>query len=314
MKTIILGTVKYGANYFNTNKEAPYPGFDYKIMQDWEELKENLPLSALGIYKGQLSNQCFNFIKIVGMKYDNTNSPYFDFKVISRSNIQSSLLINALPNNIKNLLFSSINKVTLLNILTNIGVIPPNEWLNIQNNNIEIIHFPESVTDSPVKTDYLDFIGDHYKKLLTSNLNNDEFEDITASLLVALGFDIKQKGHNVIAAKADGVASFGNKYALVYDCKNSTDFVLREEFKRAINQYVQDEKQMRDEENIYPVFISRGFSNFNNPGFHCFTIESLLYLFYKKLILGNKFSLRPFSIILSNTIILDKKSIDIEWC
>lgn len=321
MNTILLSTV-WDPDYFETDKEAPYPKFNYNQLANWNNLANELPLRALGIYKGNNINQCFTFLKVVGMRHDDLNAPHFDFRTISRSNVTSSRLIDALPTNIRRQIFSSIDYNVLLNILKNIGANLPQEWLNTQENIINPVPTPNIVNDAPTPdivnnvtttSNYLDFIGDYYKRLLTVNLNNDEFEDLTASLLIALGFSVTQRGHNVVAAVTDGVASFENKIALVYDCKNSNDFVLREDFKRAINQYVNDERRRRNEEEFYPVFISRGFVNPNCPGFHCFTIDSLLYLLYKKLLLGNKFSLRPMSIILTNNSEFSKNRIDIEW-
>jgi hypothetical protein len=316
MKAILLATSRYGQNYFSNDKEAPYPGFNYNQIPDWNTLINILPLPGIGFYKGQFANDYFSFLKIVGMRYDNINSPYFDFKVIGISNIPSITLTDTLPANIRNLLFSSIDMNILTQFLHNIGITPPDDWLQLtrynQNNNTVVEIVRENNVDI-YNENFLNYIGEYYKRLSTTNLNNDKFEDITASLLKALGFNVTQKGHLVEAAKADGIASFEDSYALVYDCKNSNVFVLTEEFKRAIDRYLEDERLLLNNMNLFPIFISRGFRNQNIPNYHLFTIESLLYLFYKKLILGNKFSLRPLIMLLNNNHELTKERIDIEW-
>jgi len=54
-------------------------------------------------------------------------------------------------------------------------------------------------------------------------------------------------------------SSFGNDYAIVYDCKNMQDFIPNAEEERAIRKYLNDEKTIRNEQHIYCAFIAKSF-------------------------------------------------------
>lgn len=311
MEAIILSTV-WDPKYFEVSKEAPYKNFDYRAIENWENIKSQLVIPAIGIYKRDHANINFVFLKIMGMRYDETNSAYFDFRVIQKSTVSSSTLINLLPQKNKSPLFSSIDLDGLIKIIKATGAIIPDEWIQKTSNSKDTTTTPTHQIQT-VQDDFLSYIGKHYQKLLSSDISNDEFEDITANLLVALRFDVKQQGHNVIAAKADGIAFFENDFGIVYDCKNQNNFVLTADYERAINRYLEDEKLVNKVENLFPVFIVKGFRQIGNSNIKIFEIESLLYLLYKKLTLGNKFSLSPLKVILRNNIQFTLKTIDIEW-
>jgi len=50
MKQVILLATDWASDYWESNKEAPYPKTKYTELPGWEELSKNCPLAGLGIY------------------------------------------------------------------------------------------------------------------------------------------------------------------------------------------------------------------------------------------------------------------------
>jgi mRNA-degrading endonuclease YafQ of YafQ-DinJ toxin-antitoxin module len=303
MKQVILLATRWASDYWESDKEAPYPKTKYTELPGWEELSKNCPLAGLGIYiklkKNDLTNIPFVYLKITGMRYDtNTHTPYFNFRVIKKSKTESKRLLDRLPKE-KKKLFSSIEAGQLINILNEIGEEPPKEWSEL----IELVGREVS---------WENYIGEYFFKLKDVNISDSEFEDIVAKLLNALGFDITQKGHKIKGEFADGIAAFENDYAIVYDCKNTYNYNPTANDKRALEKYFDGERKVRKEKYLYKAFIAKSFRGVQRDIFYL-PVDSLLYLLYKKLTMGSKFTLSPFKKILDDNISLTIETIDKEW-
>jgi hypothetical protein len=300
MKKVILLATTWTPTYWNVSQEAPYPKKRYKELSDWEELSKNCPLPGLGIYiKQKDRNMKFSYLLIKGMRYDSVSEqPYFEFAPIHESSTESRELTSKLPNENRTL-FSSIQSDTLINILKNIGESPPEEWKNL-------IELKETIIS------WQDYIGKYFLEIESKNLSNEEFEDRIFNLLKALGFDVIQKGYTIPGAYADGVFSL-DIYATVYDCKNTSNFFPNEADKRAIDKYLQDEKRIRKEKKIYSAFIAKSFGEISRGDVFYFNVNSFIYLLYKKIQIGSRFTLDPIKKILEDKIILTNDIIDKEW-
>ncbi|ROL56130.1 hypothetical protein D9V84_09410 [Bacteroidetes/Chlorobi group bacterium Naka2016] len=303
MKKVILLATAWHSDYWESDKEAPYPGTTYTQLKEWDELSQNCPLAGLGIYIKQKENDFrtipFVYLKITGMRYDPiTQQPYFNFKVIKKASRESIELSIRLPSETRRL-FSAINADQLIKILNEIGEKPPAEWLSL-------------IESGQTSVSWEDYIGKYFLDLKSGNLSNDEFEDRIYNLLTALGFDVIQKGHKIRGEYCDGVAIFEGGYGIVYDCKNTVDFIPTAENKRALAKYLEDEKKLHEEKNLFNAFIAESFGLEQNEVFY-FSIDALLYLLYKKLIMGSKFRLSPFKKILDNKMSLTIETIKKEW-
>ena len=56
MKKVLLLATGWEPDYWESDKEAPYPKLDYRSLPDWEDLSRNCPLPGIGRYikqKGQ---------------------------------------------------------------------------------------------------------------------------------------------------------------------------------------------------------------------------------------------------------------------
>jgi len=303
MKKVILLATAWEPDYWGKPKTAPYPKRKYSELSDWETLSKNCPLAGLGIYIKQKENDYrdrpFVYLKIKGMDCGENEQPLFDFEPIKKSYTESKELWNKLPHQNKKNLFSSIDADNLIKILKEIGETHPEEWLDL----IESVKTP---------TDWRDYIGKYFLELKTGSLSNDEFEDRIAALLTALGFDVTQKGHKCGGEYPDGIAAFEGKYAIVYDCKNSVDFIPIAEDKRALKKYWDDEKKVHEDKNLFCAFIAKSFGKVEKDVFY-FSVDAILYLLYKKLIMGSKFSLSPFKKVLTDNMNLTIETINNEW-
>lgn len=302
MKKVIILATGWAGDYWETDSEAPYPQGRYTELPEWDDLSKNCPLPGIGRYIKQkdkdFSRNPFVYLKIKGMRYDaNTKQPYFDFETLTKSKTGSDILENKLSTR---KFFSSVESPKILSILRDIGEDPLEEWKKL----IEI---------TEERIDWRDYIGKYFLEIEGNNLNNDEFENRTASLLKALGFKVIQKGHKIPGEYADGIAFFDNDYGIVYDCKNMQNFFATAEDKRAINKYVDDEKKIQSQKKIYGVFIAKSFKEESENRIFRLPVGVLLYLLYKKLFLGSEFSLSPLKKILDNRNSLETKTVDNEW-
>lgn len=304
MEKVLLLATGWQSDYWELPKEAPYPKMKYTNLPEWDDLSKSCPLPGIGRYIKQkdkdFSQNAFVYLEITGMRYDSTTEePYFNFKTLTKSKIKSCILEDKLPSDNRKL-FSVIEPEKLFRILQDIDEEPPEEWKKLIEIKEEIIH-------------WRDYIGKYFLDIEEMTLSNNEFEDRVAALLNALGFGVVQKGHKIIGEYADGIASFGNDYAIVYDCKNTQNFFPCAVDERAIKKYLDDEKKIRSERNIYCAFIAKSFKEESRKDMFYLPITTLLYLLYKKLSLGSKFTLSPLKKILDNFTPLRKETTDKEW-
>jgi hypothetical protein len=236
----------------------------------------------------------------MGMRFDpSTKQPYFDFETVAKSKTESRRLEGKLGGIYKKL-FSAIDFEKLTGILRDLGEEPPDEWRGLAEAKEETIG-------------WVDYVGKYFLEIEDKILSNNEFEDRVAVLLNALGFQVNQKGHKIPGEYPDGIASFGDDHAIVYDCKNTQYFMPSAADERAIKKYLDDEKKIRSERNISCAFIAKSFKGEGRKDIYYLPINSLLYLLYKKVFLGSKFTLSPLKKIFDNLISFGKETIDKEW-
>lgn len=304
MKKVLILATGWSNDYWEFDKEAPYPKTKYTGLEGWDDLSKSCPLPAIGRYIKQKGNDFslypFVYLVIIGMRYDvNTRQPYFKFETIAKSKTESRKLEHNLPS-VKRKLYSAMKYEDLIEILQNLGEQPPEKWSNLAR-----------VAEERIQ--WKDYIGKYLLQGRDRVLSNDEFEDRVAALLNSLSFKVSQKGHKLPGEYADGIAAFARDYAIVYDCKNTDDFIATSEDERAIRKYLEDERKIRDEDNIYCAFIAKSSKTEVKRGNFYLPMDSLLYLLYKKLVLGAEFSLSPVKKILDDFLPFNDKIIDKEW-
>ena len=307
-KVLLLAT-GWDKTYWNSPKEADYRGRSYKDLPEWESLVRNCPLPGIGIYIKQGQNdfrsQNFVYLKIKGMRYDpNNETPYFDFEPVEPSKTPSHKLAGRLGDNKSVPLFSVKDCSEIRKVLQELGETPPSTW--------EDLLSPEQNTTSQARYTWEDYIGKYFLDIKDTNISNDEFEDRVCALLTAIGFEVEQRGYRVPGEYPDGIA-FVEGYGLLYDCKNSTDYRLNPDDKRAILRYLEDEKKAYESKTLFPVFIAKSFSSYDEKDIYHLDIEALNYLLYKKICLGSKFNLSRIKKLLDNKTTLNRDIIDKEW-
>lgn len=300
---IILCTA-WAEDYWESPKEAPYPKRSYKEFPEWDSLANTCPLPGLGIYIKQkdkdYTNRNFVFLKIKGMRFDKENErPYFSFEPIAVSKTPSINFTQQFPP-VGNRLFSAVEGTKVLEVLQTIGEEPPDEWKGL-------IKFEEKLARS-----WRDYVGKYFLELIDTDLSNNEFEDRCSELLKALGFKVSQLGHIVIGEYPDGEA-FLDEDVIIYDCKNTEDFIPATEDKRKLDDYRDNAKLVHKNKDVYGVFIAKNFGEKQTGDFLFFPVSVLVYLLYKKIALGHNFNLSPFRKILAKRLTLDQNTIDNEW-
>jgi hypothetical protein len=301
MTEILVLCTYWEPDYWDNGKIAPYPKRSIKPIQ---HLKNALPLAGIGIYtKGKdrdftAQPPCFLIIK--NITENEKGEPQFDFHHISKmQGITSSTLLNEIG--IRNLFFS-VSEEKILQILEKFGIKPPSEWQKL----LEAKVMPQP--------SWLDWVGKQFQDILQT-VSNDAYEDRIAEIFTALGFDVEQLGHKKEGEYPDGIA-YSKDFAIIYDCKNRTNYFLNASDKRAIVKYVQYAKPRIEErkkiEKIYFAIIAHSYDKVENisdiekethtKGF-LLTSEAMLYLLYKKLSLGPSFLLADFEELISNQVI-----------
>jgi hypothetical protein len=301
MAEILILCTYWEADYWENDKVAPYPKRSIKSVQ---HLKSTLPLAGIGVYtKGKdrdftAQPPCFLIIK--NITENEKGEPQFDFHHISTmQGVASSTFLNEIG--IRNLFFS-ISEEKLLSVLEKFGIKPPPEWQKL----LEAKALP---TPS-----WLDWIGKHFQDI-QQTISNNEYEDRIAEIFTALGFEVEQLGHKQEGEYPDGIA-YSKDFAIIYDCKNRTNYFLNANDKRASIKYVQHAKRRIEErrkiEKTHFALIAHSYDKVENmsdieketssKGF-LLTSEVMLYLLYKKLSLGPAFLLADFEELISNHVI-----------
>lgn len=303
-RVLVLYT-HWSEDYWEQSKEAPYPKRSYRELQEWDKLVNNCPLPALGVYtegilKGKYvdhTHKEFVYLTVVGMRFDEeTEQPYFRIEPLQKSSTPSEAFLKLYPTTG---LFTVAETNRILEILKALNESPPKEWVEL----IEV--------EKPVIS-WRDYIGKYFLELIDRDLSDNEFENRCFQLLISLGFEVTQLGHKVIGEYPDGEAIMDD-VVIVYDCKNIFGYAPNAEDKRKLAEYVRDAKLKYRDKNVYGVFVARSFEAVQTGDFFHFPVSSLVYLLYKKMVLGGKFALSPFRKILAKKERLDQTLIDNEW-
>jgi hypothetical protein len=296
MAEVLILCTWWENDYWENDKIAPYPKRSIRRVQ---HLKKALPIAGIGIYsKGRgrdFSSQPPCWLIIRNIDENEKGEPLFDFHYISKiEGITSSVLLREIG--IRKLFFT-IPQEKILDILIKFDIEPPSQWQKL----LEIRPSPS----------WLEWIGEHYQRIL-GPISNNQFEDRTKEIFNALGFEVEQMGHKKEGEYPDGII-YSKDFAIVYDCKNRSNYFLNANDTRAIIRYVKYAKRRIEEqrgiERIYFAIIAHSYDNVTNisrteketasKGF-LLTSESLLYLLFKKLSLGRLFLLVDFEELISN--------------
>jgi hypothetical protein len=76
---------------------------------------------------------------------------------------------------------------------------------------------------------------------------------------------------------------------------------------------LEDEKKAYENKTLFPVFIAKSFSSYDEKDIYYLDVEALNYLLYKKICLGSKFNLSRIKKLLDNKTTLNRDIIDKEW-
>jgi len=301
MVEILVLCTYWEPNYWERDKVAPYP---QRSIQPIEHLKNKVPIPAIGVYtKGKGRDYTHRppcFLVLKNISENEKREPQIDFHYISQMpGLTSAEFLNEIP---KKDLFFSISEEDILPALERFSIEPPQEWQKL----LETKALP--------LPSWQDWIGRHFQDIMQT-ISNDEYEDIIAEIFYALGFEVEQLGHKKEGEYPDGIA-YSKDFAIIYDCKNRTNYFLNASDKRAITRYVQYAKRRIEErkkiEKAYFAIIAHSYSKIENisdieketssKGF-LLTSEVMLYLLYKKLSLGPSFLLTDFEELISNQVI-----------
>lgn len=299
MKEVLILCTGWAENYWESDKVAPYPKRSLKPIQ---HLKSNLPIAGIGAYIKQrgkdFSSRSPCFLIVRNIDENERGEPQFDVHFISKiEGITSSKFLGEVG---AQDLFFSIPQGKVLEVLDKLGVKPPLEWKTLLEE-----EFPPS---------WRDWIGKRFQDILKP-LSNPDYEDKVAEIFNALGFEVEQMGHKKEGEYPDGII-YSKDFAIVYDCKNRSNYFLDVKDKRAMVKYVQYAKRRIEEQRgidkVYFAFIAHSYDRVENisdieketstKGL-LFTSEALLYLIFKKLSLGRLFLLADFEELISNQIV-----------
>jgi hypothetical protein len=300
---IILWTDR-SFNYWVEGGEGRYPKTDFRRRTNWESYIRTCPIPALGVYGGQFKKSKFDYLIIKGIDVDAKGIPFFDYDFLTKGSTPSEQVMQAIQSASQRFFYTLTNH-QLRTIIETLKEDAPSTWLNI---------LGESTEPVEPRIPWKRFVGQLFLDLDLPALSNEDFEDTVARLLVALGFDVVQKGHKIQGEYPDGVAVFEGDFAIVYDCKNSVKYYPSAEHKRALQKYYGDEEIASDKSRkLFAAFIAKSFDVGTQKDVHLLSTESLVYLLYKRLLLGSRFRLNPIKKILVNNAPLSIDTINKEW-
>jgi hypothetical protein len=299
MKEVLVLCTFWSGDYWESDKVAPYPKRSIKPVQ---HLKNVLPLAGIGIYtKGKrrdFSSQPPCFLIVNGIDENEKGEPQFDFHFISKmEGISSSEFLRETGDQG---LFFSTTQGKILSILDKYDIKPPQQW--------------KALLEEGLQPSWQDWVGKRFLDILKP-ISNSEYEDRVAEIFNALGFEVEQMGCKKEGEYPDGII-YSKDFAIVYDCKNRSNYFLDARDKRAMIKYVQYAKRRIEEQRgiykVYFAFIAHSYEKVENisdieketstKGL-LFTTEALLYLIFKKLSLGRLFLLADFEELISNQIV-----------
>jgi len=291
-KSVLILYTFWSPDYWEKGKEAPYPKRSYEELSNWNELEKSLPVPGIGVYMKQREKdyrqRSFIYLRIKGMRYGGLREPYFDFEPIRRAEKTSAALLDKIG---QHKLFESRPLDQVIETLKGLGEEPPSDWLRL--------------AKERVKEDWRSWIGSYFLRA-ESDVSNDAFEDIIADIFRAIDFSVEQMGHKVHGNNPDGILVPPPPYdfAIVYDCKNSSEYYPSEDDKRALEDYLTRHKlevkaKYRYITDAYSCFVAKSFKrellSASEVGADILLdLGSLLYILYKRLRMGSNFTLVPF--------------------
>ena len=299
MKEVLVLCTFWSGDYWESDKVAPYPKRSIKSVQ---YLKKALPLAGIGIYtKGKGRDFSFQppcFLIVNDITENEKGEPQFYFHFISKmEGVSSSEFLREIG---AQDLFFSVPQQKILSILDKYSIEPPQQW--------------KALLEEGPQPSWQDWVGRHFLDILNS-ISNSEYEDRVAEIFNALGFEVEQMGYKKEGEYPDGII-YSEYFAIVYDCKNRSNYFPDAKDKRAMIKYVQHAKrrikEQRGIDRVYFAFIAHSYGKVENisdieketstKGL-LLTTEALLYLIFKKLSLGRSFLLADFEELISNQIV-----------
>jgi len=266
-------------------------------------LKHASSIPGIGVYiKGKKRDlrtipPCFLVIKSI--EENEKGEPLFHLHFVQKiEGISSDQLIAETG---RQGFFFSLPQNRVLDALSKLGIEPPSEWKTL-------------LTEKP-QPSWQNWIGEHFLSILKP-ISTDEYEDRIADIFRALGFETEQMGYKKEGEYPDGIF-YARDFAIVYDCKNRLDYFLDARDKRAMVKYIQDAKrrikEKRGIERVYFTLITHSYDQrtknlsdiekeTSTKGI-LLTSDSLLYLLFKKLSLGQSFLLTDFEGLVSGQIV-----------
>ena len=308
---IILAT-RWQPGYWQQGGTAPFSGaLAGTIPQVMDIINDNCPIVGIGYYKrspnpvGATGNENFEYIKINGITQNGPADFSISYEFIRTSNTQSNILSQHIPG-LYFLFYDNNNENILINILhllhEDIPVIiePP------------IINVPPVIIIPPV-TYWHNYIGNYFLELRNNGLGDGDFEDRVYKLLVALGFDVKQEGHTTPGAYPDGTITIQN-YKLIYDCKNRDNYFPVQADVNQMTNYINNNNMQFPNFQNRGIFIARNFGNIQNRhNYFYYKVDDLLYLYFKKIILGNNFNINSLLLVVNQNVDINPQNIDLNF-
>jgi len=301
LKEVLVLCTYWSGDYWESDKVAPYPK---RSIESVRRLKDTLPLAGIGVYskgKGRdFSTQPPSFLIIKDITENEKGEPRFDFQYVSKmQGITSSTFLNEVG--VRDLFFN-VSGEKAMSILERFDIKPPIEWQKL---------LEAELSSTPL---WRDWIGKRFQEILQT-ISNDDYEDRIAEIFKALGFEVEQLGHKKEGEYPDGIA-YSKDFAIVYDCKNKSNYFPIANDRRAMTQYVRHEKRRIEErigiEKVYFALIAHSYEGTekiseveketSSKGF-ILTSEIMLYLLFKKMSLGPSFLLADFEELASNQVI-----------
>ncbi len=308
---VLLLYTDWSWDYWAKDGEAPFPSRSYKELPDWNELKARLPLPALGVYAKMKQNDFrlleFSYLVVQGMEYDVRGIPKFQYSYKAKSKTKSEVLLRQFAS--RNF-FEARESDAVLRLLRDLGEQPPQEWLDL----IDVGKALPSIES------WREWIGQHFLLLSNTEISNEDFEDVTVDVFRALGFEVNQMGHKRPGSFPDGTLTASlSDFAIVYDCKNRSDYYPPEDDKRALLAYTQKEGRRLQEQNnrirsVYSMFVAKSLAQEELSGADVFiSADDFLYALYKRVRLGKDFALTAFDEAAKRNGRMDKRFMDQEW-
>lgn len=301
-ETIIL-TTHWDFKYWEEGKPAKFSNTGIDLNQripNWRKLKEQCPIPGIGLYVDRHYDKFFDFLLIKDIRLDTAdNTVYFDYDFVSKG-LRQSVQLDGRINNTNKKFFYAVDTSRVTDALTYLGISSPEKWSSALENTI-------------VQIDWKTFIGQYFVDLQTKLLGNEEFENRVAVLLTALGFKVLQKGHLLVGTVPDGVATYGGDIGLVYDCKNSANYIPNADDMRALESYYNDERTKHRDRQMFPCFIAKKGNTPMVSDKLVISVEPLLYLLFKKIQSGSDFKLDPIKNFFTNKRAITVDNIKTYW-